>query len=113
MRLETPQPSGAVTLHPGGALCPCVAACVTSVPSEARRFDAAAYAFLLSLHQNLFAAVRRHRNEQYRTIALPVLCAGGMGMRAELVCDALASAAVMDFAAVGLERSIPIATRDR
>lgn len=99
--LDAPQPTAAVTLHPGGDLCACVAACVTSVPLEARHSDQAAYVFLLRLHQSLLSAVRNHPSN-YRTLALPILCAGGMGMDAELVCDALASAAVLDIAA-GLE----------
>lgn len=100
-QLCTPVDELSVTLVPGGFLSKHVAMTVTEPPeclwvvSSEERVQVA-MDFLYSLHHNLFTEVRR---AGVRTLAMPTLCTGGIGIPAHMVAAAALRAARQDFLA--------------
>lgn len=103
-KLELPVPERSVTLVPGGDLAEFVALTVTEPPFELTtmmgggptEITRAVLDFLERLHANLFSVVRANG---LRSVAMPTLCTGGMGMHATLVAIAAVRAARKDFCA--------------
>uniref|UniRef100_A0A7S1AGW8 Macro domain-containing protein n=1 Tax=Noctiluca scintillans TaxID=2966 RepID=A0A7S1AGW8_NOCSC len=100
--LDTPLPEMAVRLVPGGSLAQRVAMTVTELPmdlwdelqGERESRISAIIGYLDRLHSGLLRAVRA---AGFRTLAMPTLCTGGIGMPAHLVAIAAVKAAQRDF----------------
>lgn len=102
-RLETPVGQLSVTLVPGGALAEKVALTVTEPPDDLmnsmqegslRDQVLSVVAYITRLHANLFRTVREGG---FRSLALPTLATGGMGIPPPLVAVAAFRALHQDY----------------
>lgn len=101
-QIQAPVPELSTTLVDGGALAPWVALTVTQPPRDlwtslsGTREEAvrSILGFLESMHDNLLKAVR---DAGLRSLAMPTLCTGGMGMPAHLVAISAVQAVHKDF----------------
>ncbi|CAE8637000.1 unnamed protein product [Polarella glacialis] len=103
MQLRSLLPEMSCTLFPGGALAPHVAMVVTEPPEQLwgtlRREDSSEQtqgilSWLTRLHGNLFQAVREGG---FRSLAMPTLCTGGIGVPVHLVAIGALRALHRDF----------------
>lgn len=99
-KIPIPVDEVSVTLVPGGKLAKRVALCVTEPPMSLAEDGtqeeqvAKLLAFLGKLHNNLLLAVR---NAGLRSVAMPTLCTGGIGIPVKLVAIAAVRSIHQDF----------------
>jgi len=98
-----PLPEESVTLVPGGLLAQRVALCVTEPPRSLRQMSSSQDVLVVNLinfigrlHGNL---LRETREAGFRSVAMPTLCTGGMGIPPSIVATAAVLAVQRDFLA--------------